>query len=149
MSRVVRRDLGIGCLTLAGVLSAMSMSAGNAFAERVPARITESRTTTSQLSAYHQVAKVVRTRTKGKLRASFYAEPQLLDKNAIALVRIQSVAKNGSIERFRCVAIHDIAECLGAPVKINYLPMDTKLVLEVELIPRELNALPQYVASLN
>jgi len=109
---------------------------GEALANRGPVAAIEARKTTENVERYHQVMQVIRTRTPGKSVAQFHAEPQLLDTNAHALVTIRSVSKTGQIERFRCLAIHDIAECLGTPVEIRYLPKDVRVVLQVQLVPR-------------
>ena len=139
MMGIVKKYIGTGLITMAGVLGVMGMSSGDAWAERTPARTSEARATKSELSTYHKVIKVVRNRSTGKSKATFYAEPQLLDENAVAIVSIRSIASDTGIERFRCVATHDIAECLGTPVKIKYLPLDTKVVLEIQLVPRGLD----------
>ncbi len=40
------------------------------------------------------------------------------------------------VRRWRCVAVHDVAECLGRPVRIRYLPGEKKVVLTGILRPK-------------
>ena len=136
MQKRTRLLTKISLATLALSFALTGMTASKAEATKKPARVKEVRTTESDMSTYSKVAQVMRERTAGKSSATFYAEPHLLDQNAVALVTIRSIGDTGEIERFRCIATHDIAECLGAPVKIMYLPADTHVALDIELLPR-------------
>ena len=71
-------------------------------------------------------------RTSEKEYATFSAEPLLIDSGAFTLFEIRSVAEAGSVPRWRCVARDGVAECLGAPVRIRYLP-DERIVLTAKL----------------
>lgn len=94
------------------------------------------KTTKLSFEEYHQTAKVVRHRTEGKRYATFFAEPQLIDTGAAMIFEIRSVARTGSVSRWRCVAVNDVAECLGAPVRVRYLPADERIVLVARIAPR-------------
>jgi len=128
-----------GCLTL--------IAATNSFAERSPVTSRAQRETTKQLDTYNHAIEFVRERTSGKKSASFHAEPYLLDSKVSALITISSVSKVGKIERFRCIATHDLAECLGSAVKIRYLPKDQRLVLSVQFARKVDDAGKMAVAS--
>ena len=134
-------------MTVAILASGLFISAVDAAANRDPVSGIQSRKTTKLVESYHQAIEVVRTRSPGKSGASFYAEPQLLDVNASALVTVKSVSSDGKLERFRCIATHDLAECLGTPISVQYLPQDLQLVLEVQLIPRVAKEKPISIAA--
>jgi hypothetical protein len=102
---------------------------------RAPVAPAKLRTNEFFLDRYDRVQKIMRKRTEGKTCALFTAEPQLIDKGAVMLIEIKSVSKSGSVPRWRCIAVHDVAECLGVPVKIAYLPSDDRIVLTATLKP--------------
>jgi hypothetical protein len=104
-------------------------------AKRSPIKASHRRGTTFDLERYHSQMEVVRLRTAGKDYATFMAEPRLLDAGSVMIFEIRSVAKTGSVRRWKCVAENDIAECLGKPIKIRYLPADEKVVLVAKLKP--------------
>lgn len=96
----------------------------------VPARATP-----LDLSRYHNAVEVTRTRTPGKRFAVFHAQPRLLERGSFVLLEARSVAQSGVVVRWRCVARHDIAECLGRPLKLRYLPADQSVVLTAKVMP--------------
>ena len=104
---------------------------------RTPLTPAKLNATPVRLDRYEKQARVVRFRTPGKQYASFSTDPHILEPGSMAVFEIRSVALTGSIARWRCVAVHDVAECLGSPVKLRYLPNDTKMVLTTTLKPRE------------
>ena len=111
-------------------------NAAEASESRTPIRSSSVRETTAKISSYENEIKIVRHRSIGKAFASFYADPQLIQKDSVVVFEIKSYAKSASLSRWRCVATHDIAECLGAPVKIQYLPKDTRIEMTFKLKPR-------------
>lgn len=120
------------------------MAPGSAGAEpeaRTPLKSSETaRTTEVPLVRYHQATTVVRSRTEGHRFATFEAEPTLLTTGSAMVFEIFSMAPSGVVPRWRCVALHDVADCLGIPVKVQYLPNDEKVVLKATLVPtNELN----------
>jgi len=104
-------------------------------AKRLPLKAAQLRGTSFNLERYHSQVEVVRLRTAGKDFATFVAEPQLLDRGSVMIFEIRSVAETGSVKRWSCVAQNDIAECLGKPVRVRYLPADEKVVLIAKLKP--------------
>jgi hypothetical protein len=105
-------------------------------AARAPLKSSETANTTEvSLVRYHQATTVVRERTDGRRFASFEAEPSLLSQGSALVFEIYSVAPTGVVPRWRCVALHDAADCLGTPVKVAYLPRDEKMVLKATLVP--------------
>ena len=103
---------------------------------RTPVRSNSIRETTAKISSYENEVRIVRLRSKGKTLASFHADPQLIQKDSIVVFEIKSYTKSASLSRWRCVAVHDIAECLGTPVRIQYLPEDTRIEMTFKLKPR-------------
>jgi hypothetical protein len=140
LSSVIKTTL-LGLTVVA--VSAMTNPA-SASEKRTPIDRSSIRETSARVSSYGQEIRIVRNRSADKTFASFHAEPQLIDSNALAYFEIKSFAKDGEISRWRCIATHDVAECLGRPVKIRYLPEDTKIELSFKLIPRV--AQPQAMA---
>ena len=77
---------------------------------------------------------IVRERTNGDV-ATFSAEPQLLERGTKMVIEVYTVAQKGSVLRFRCEAKNDVAECLGTPVRVHWLPSDEKAVLVARIVP--------------
>jgi hypothetical protein len=102
---------------------------------RPPIVAADHRTNELLLDRYDRVQKIVRKRTEGKTYALFTAEPQLIDRGAVMLFEIKSVSDKGVVPRWRCIAVRDVAECLGVPVKIAYLPDDDRMVLTAMVKP--------------
>ena len=86
--------------------------------------------------SYYQTYTLTRVRTHGKDSVSFRADARPVTPGAIMLVEIDSVQGKQRHTRYQCVATVDIAECLGAPVKLRYLPGDDKVVLQVTMMPK-------------
>lgn len=125
-----------GFAAMVGLLSGGSVALGSPSGERVPLRASETaRTTEVPLVRYHQATTLVRPRTEGRRYASFEAEPSLLTPGSAMVFEIYSMAPTGVVPRWRCVAVHDVADCLGTPVKVRYLPRDEKVVLKATLVP--------------
>ena len=101
-----------------------------------PAQSKQIRETTADISSYNDVVTITRTRSEGKEYASFFAEPQLLETNSVLHFEAKSVSSLGSVTRWQCTAVHDVAECLGKPVKLRYLEGDTKIELSFRLQPK-------------
>ena len=120
--------IGLGLLLSAG-LSATSADA------REPLAPSARRTTTVPTDVYHRPAVIVRERTGVRAYATFSAEPQLLTPGSAVVFEARSVSPTGAVSRWRCVARHDVAECLGRPLRLRYLPADVAITLEVEVIP--------------
>ena len=93
------------------------------------------RTTKVNSDVYHQPAVIVRQRTGTRSYATFSAEPQLLTSGSAVVFEARSVSDEGAVSRWRCVARHDVAECLGSPLRLMYLPDDVAITLEVEIVP--------------
>lgn len=126
-------------LTLVATLATTALGAPEGGATPVPRKAIEAqdqKITELDLDTYYNQVTVVRERSPGKMYASFSADPQLLDEGSVVVFEINSVAKSGTVPRWRCIAIRDVAECLGAPVKIRYLPADERIVLTAKIIPR-------------
>ncbi|MBI2376419.1 MAG: hypothetical protein HYV07_20660 [Deltaproteobacteria bacterium] len=89
------------------------------------------------LDAYQRTTMVTRERSPGKQFAAFSSDPHLLEPGSVMVFEIRSVAKSGEIVRWRCIAEHDVADCLGGKgVKVRYLPNDERVVLTARLEPR-------------
>lgn len=121
----------------AAVLFVIS-SAAIAHAEepRHPVLPGHARSTALEIDRYEVPLSIVRTRSPGQRAATFYADPQLIEASAVLLFEIKSKQGAHEVSRWRCLAVHDVAECLGAPVRIRYLPSDSALVLTAVSKPR-------------
>lgn len=93
----------------------------------------DSRVTEGELSQLGVPVKVVRARSPGKSAAVFAAEPEPLAAGQVAVVEIISHNREGATPRWRCVAVDDLSECLGKPVRIPYLQQHEAVVLSVTL----------------
>ena len=136
--------LALGLSITASFLVSQSAIAGETLA---PAQSTQIRETTADISSYNEVITITRNRTNGKEFASFFADPQLLDANSVLRFEAKSVSSFGSITRWQCTAIHDVAECLGKPLKIRYLEEDTKIELSFRLQPKQNKEIRQAYAQ--
>lgn len=135
---------------MATIVAAFTLATSAAFAvpTRAPLSTTpQSRATTMSIERYDAPVTLVRERTAAKTRVTFSAEPQLIDPNAYAVLEARSVGDDGSIVRWRCIATHDVAECLGRPLTLRYLPDDTRIELTLTLRPRGTAPNPIAVAS--
>lgn len=125
---------------IALAVALLATSAALADEGRKPVAPAQSRATEVSYDRYHRTVELVRTRTDGKALVTFHAEPQLLEAGAIAVLEVRSVAKTGSVTRWRCIAVRDIAECLGVPVALRYLPEDHRMVMSVTMKPQTASA---------
>jgi hypothetical protein len=117
-------------LTLTMLLSAASAGATPA---RSPFWSTEeARETELSLSNWDTPEVVERKRSFGRKYAVFHAEPQEIEEAAVLVFEVES---EGQV-RWRCVAVDDVAECLGAPVRIRYQKQDEVVRLKVKAMPR-------------
>ena len=121
---------------LLGLSLLITSTAADASETRSPIDYKSVRETTANLESYENTVSIVRTRSKGKILASFHADPQLIDENSIMIFEVKSYAKEGSVNRWRCIAVHDVAECLGKPMKFRYLPNDTHIEMTFRLKPK-------------
>jgi hypothetical protein len=102
--------------------------------KRIPFQVEKARTNELSFDTYHSGFEIVRQRTPGKEYATFSAEPASIERGAEIVFEIRSVGK-ANLVRWRCVAKTDVAECLGAPVRVRYLGTDEKIVLTANLVP--------------
>ncbi len=116
-------------LALALVLSA---NVAGATPSRSPLWGKEERETELELSRWDTPAVVERTRSFGKKFAVFHADPQPVSPDAVLVFEVES---QGEV-RWRCVAVDDVAECLGTPIKIRYRETDETVRLTVRAVPR-------------
>ena len=122
---------------LAMVLAAQ-VSSARADEAKKPIAPAKARATEIVLDSYDDEVAVVRKRTPGKRTVTFSADPQLLGDAALAVFRVRSISPLGSVTRWSCVAVDDVAECLGRPLKLRWLADDTRMELGVTLMPRAL-----------
>jgi hypothetical protein len=131
-----RTFAALATLSLAVILCQAALAAEGKNGARRPFRATQERTSDVRIDRYDAPTTIVRERTELKKSAVFFADPQPVDKKAIVLFEAYSVSSATSTPRWRCIAIDDVAECLGAPVEIKYLANDEKIVLVTTLKPR-------------
>ncbi|MCK6551588.1 hypothetical protein L6R52_37495 [Myxococcota bacterium] len=135
------------CFTLAALCTSSVIAATAAAETRAPLRASDQRTTTGTIDRYDRPIVVERVRSDLKSRASFSAEPQPIDPNAVLLFEITSDGLDGAQPRWRCVAVRDVAECLGNGVSIPYGPRDDKMVLRITAKPRHTRETAQLIAA--
>jgi hypothetical protein len=116
-----------------GLLLSLGLSPSSSDA-REPLSPGVRRTTSVNTDVYHQPSVIVRQRTGMRAYATFSAEPQLLTSGSAAVFEARSVSDRGGVPRWRCVARHDVAECLGSPLRLRYLPEDVAITLKVEIV---------------
>lgn len=124
------------CFTLAALITSSVITATAAAETRSPLRANAQRTTTGTIDRYDRPVVIERERTEQKSHASFSAEPQSIDPSAVLLFEITSDGLDGALPRWRCVAVRDVAECLGNGVSIRYGARDDKMVLRITAKPR-------------
>ncbi|MCC7382578.1 MAG: hypothetical protein IT384_12145 [Deltaproteobacteria bacterium] len=107
---------------------------------RAPLEPAQLRESTLSLDRYGRELVIVRERTPGKRVATFVAEPRFLEAGMRMVFEARSEAKSGSVVRWRCIATQDVAECLGSPVRIAYLPQDERVVLVARVEPAALSS---------
>ena len=130
--------LGAVFLTATQLMAASALAADRSPSAKKPFYPNvERKETELVLDRYQRPFVVERVRSEMSKFAVFHAEPQSIEKNAILVFEIQSVSKEGSVPRWRCIAVDDVAECLGRAVKIRYLPGDDKVVLHATAKPRQ------------
>ena len=111
----------------------LSASSAQAAPTRSPLWDTaEERETELSLASWDTPAVVERKRSFGRKAAVFHADPQQIAPDAVLVFEVES---EGEV-RWRCVAVDDVAECLGAPVKIPYRKAEELVRLKVKAMPR-------------
>jgi hypothetical protein len=116
-------------LALVLMLSATSATAAS---KRSPLFQGEERETELSLTRWETDVVVERTRSFGRKFAVFSADPQAIVDDAVLVFQVESA---GEI-RWRCVAVDDVAECLGAPVRIRYQAAEETVRLTVKAVAR-------------
>jgi hypothetical protein len=91
------------------------------------------RETELSLQRWETPAVLERRRSFGRKNAVFHAEPQAIAPDAVLVFEVASEGKL----RWRCIAVDDVAECLGAPVRIPYQKTDEVLRMSVQAVPRD------------
>jgi hypothetical protein len=82
------------------------------------------------------VQRIERERTLGRSSVVFHADPQALEEGAVMLLEIHTHSGRGSELRWRCVAVEDLAECLGDAVRVGWRAHDFSAVLTVSVEPK-------------
>jgi hypothetical protein len=94
----------------------------------------EQRVSAIDLERFDTAYTIEQTRGAKTKNGVFYADPQLIDEEKIIVFQISSISPERSLERWKCVAIHDVAECLGRAVRVPYLAGEKKLVMTVTAV---------------
>lgn len=121
-------------LILVLALSAVGAGDGQpATRAREPLQQSLARETALRLEHLGQEFVIVRERTNGDV-VTFSAEPALLERGTKMVIEVYTVAAEGAVLRVRCEARNDVAECLGSPVRVHWLPNDDKAVLVARIV---------------
>jgi hypothetical protein len=91
------------------------------------------RETELSLQSWDTPAVLERKRSFGRKFAVFHADPQQIAADAVLVFEVES---QGEV-RWSCVAVDDVAECLGAPVRVRYRKADETVRLRVKAVPRQ------------
>jgi len=118
--------------TLALAVTLSSASAGAATPARAPLWDTGERETELSIETWDTAAVVERKRSFGRKYAVFHADPQEIAADAVLIFEVES---EGEV-RWSCVAVDDVAECLGVPVRVAYRKVDEIVRLRVKAVPR-------------
>ncbi|MEO1334274.1 MAG: hypothetical protein AAFV29_01465 [Myxococcota bacterium] len=94
-----------------------------------------SRTTVVPLDRYHRETRIVRERSINKEHVRFSAQGRPLDGQAMVIFEILSESETRSVLRWRCVAKHHTDECFTHPIRVRYLPDDTRVIMTVRVTP--------------
>jgi hypothetical protein len=87
------------------------------------------------MERWDQPVVLERTRSFGRKRAIFYADPQPIPEAAVYV--FEAVAAGEDQPRWRCVAVDDVAECLGAPVRVEYQRPKETVRLTIRAVPKD------------
>lgn len=120
--------------TLLMTTALLASTATSAFA-RDPLTASLPKETAVTLESFYQTQEIVRVRSKFRGSAVFTASSQEIDPRAVLVFEARSESNDGERARWRCVARYDVAECLGDPLKIRYLPGDKRVVLTITTLP--------------
>lgn len=127
----MRSFLAVTTVSLVTAIASLA-SASEPSTSRRPIYPLERNISTLDLQAFETPYTIVRERTELAKASTFLADPKLIDENAVYVFEIESVfTYRAAVKRWRCVAVRDIAECLGRPITVPYLDRDDKLVLTV------------------
>lgn len=77
---------------------------------------------------------IERTRSFGRERAVFFADPQSIPDAAVYVFEVTAVGEEEP--RWRCVAVDDVAECLGTPVRVQYERENETIRLTIRAVPK-------------
>ena len=105
-------------------------------AEKKPLMPKASRQTVVDIDSYGKKFTIERNRSAGREYATFSAEPARIDDDSVLLFEVHSTSPDGAIQRWRCIAVEDVAECLGQARRFRYVVGDKKMVLSVTAQPR-------------
>ncbi len=112
---------------------------------REPLQQSLARETALRVEHLGQEFVIVRERTNGEV-VTFSAEPTLLERGTQMIIEVYTVAARGAVLRVRCEARNDVAECLGTPVRVHWLPSDEKAVLVARIV-RDKRPAPTILAA--
>ena len=96
-----------------------------------PPSANKARVTEFKLDTYGKPYAVRRTRSAGKQFAKFQAEPSQIAPDAVLLFEVQSISDQGVTPRWRCVALDNVADCLGRTQRFSYLLEDDRIELTI------------------
>lgn len=136
------RDIFAYALGAGAVLAGVGFAKAPAFAEAPATALPLERPERAEatMARFGEPVEVVRPRGEGMQAAVFEAAPQSLHPEHVAVIEIASLSAEGRRPRWNCVAVEDVAECLGHPVRVPYLSDDEAMVLSVHIARRGLRS---------
>lgn len=128
--------MGMMLRSLALALALISVGAARADVADAAPSSAAPRSSALSYELYGTPQTIERARTRDRKAVRFFAEPQRFDPGAVMMFEIHSHQAGARIERWTCVALEDVSECLGAPVRVPFLARDHKIVLTMTALPR-------------
>jgi hypothetical protein len=98
---------------------------------RRPIRAVRANTTEVSIDRYGSEHRIERARSEHSSVVKFSAAASPVPQGAVLVFEVSSIGRLGSIDRWRCVALEDVSECLGSPVVIRWVVGDERAVLTV------------------
>lgn len=114
------------------VTTSTAMAAPNG---RTPFWQRPARETELTMERWDQPVVLERTRSFGRDRAIFFADPQPIPDAAVYVFEASAAGEDNP--RWRCVAVDDVAECLGTPVRVEYSRPRETVRLTIRAVPRD------------
>jgi len=124
-------------LAASSILAAFTVATSAEAKPRTPLYPREQRVSALAVGDDVPFSELVQRRDGSIKPAVFSADPQAIDSSGVMVFEIFSESAKGRAARWRCVAVNDVAECLGVPVKVSYQKGDERMIMRVSMSHRD------------